>query len=265
MAVKGFFYNSVNRDRLYNGQDMNEDKAPFYKEGVVYGHLTVTAGEGMTVKVDGGTRTGYAYINLHTIHNTTVLELQVSQSSGTLPRIDRVVLRNNETERKPDIYILEGAYSSNPQPPALTNTDVIQEKCLAEIHVAAGTVEITQADITDTRADPVLCGFVASQFTDFDFSQFTLQFNAWFAQEKASMEKDHADFIEEYANYTQAFIENQEADWNKWFTDIKEQLTTDSAGSLLAEIQRVENTLNEFIQSEMNTEKINQLYDSMEA
>jgi hypothetical protein len=51
MAVRGFFYNSVNKDRLYNGQDMNEDKAPFYKEGVAYGHLQVTAdGESMAVK-----------------------------------------------------------------------------------------------------------------------------------------------------------------------------------------------------------------------
>ena len=50
MAVRGFFYNSVNKDRLYNGQDMNEDKAPFYKEGVAYGHLQVTAdGESMAV------------------------------------------------------------------------------------------------------------------------------------------------------------------------------------------------------------------------
>lgn len=107
---------------------MNEDKAPFYKEGVAYGHLQVTAdGESMAVKVDGGSRTGYAYINLHTIHNTTVLELPVSGSSGTLPRIDRVILRNDETERKPSIFILEGAYSSNPQPPELTNNDTIQE------------------------------------------------------------------------------------------------------------------------------------------
>ena len=76
MAVRGFFYNSVNKDRLYNGQDMNEDKAPFYKEGVAYGHLQVTAPGGtMEVTVDGGTRTGYAYINLHTIHNTAPLTL----------------------------------------------------------------------------------------------------------------------------------------------------------------------------------------------
>ena len=43
---------------------------------------------------------------VHTIHNTTVLELPVSGSNGTLPRIDRVILRNDETERKPSIFIL---------------------------------------------------------------------------------------------------------------------------------------------------------------
>ena len=245
MALKGYFYNSVNKDRLYNGEDMNEDKAPFYKEGVVYGHLAVTAGEGMTVKVDGGPRTGYAYINLHTIHNTTVLELQVSQAGGTLPRIDRVILRNDETERKPSIFILEGAYSSVPQPPALTNTDVIQEKCLAEIYVAAGAVKITQADITDTRADTTICGFIASQFVDIDFSQFTLQFNSWFAQEKESIEKDHADFIEEYAKLTQDFMNNQAIAWNNWFAFIKNQLKDDVIGAILDKINANEKMISE--------------------
>lgn len=239
MAVRGFFYNSVKRDRTYNGEDMNEDKAPFYKEGVVYGHLAVTAGEGMMVNVDGGAKTGYAYINMHTIHNTTVLPLTVSQASGTLPRIDRVILRNDQTERKPSIFILEGAYSSDPQPPALTNNDVIQEKCLAEITVNAGAVEITDADIRDTRSDPDLCGFVASQFEDFDFSQFTLQFNSWFAKEKQSMEKDHADFIEEYADLTQAFMENQQATWDKWFEEKKSQLDKDVAGNLQLQIDKL--------------------------
>ena len=43
MAVRGFFYNATDlndKERKYNGQDMNEDKAPFYKEGVVYGQGT---------------------------------------------------------------------------------------------------------------------------------------------------------------------------------------------------------------------------------
>lgn len=211
MAVKGYFYNATNlndKERMYNGQDMNEDKAPFYKEGVVFGHLQVTAdGESMAVKVDGGARTGYAYINLHTVHNTTPLELTVSGSSGTLPRIDRVILRNDESERKPSIFILEGTFSSNPQPPELTNNDVIQEKCLAEIYVAAGAVAITQADITDTRADTELCGFVASQFKDFDFSQITAQFNS---------------FIEKYEGILDAKFVNLE----EYETDKKTQFDT---------------------------------------
>ena len=74
--------------------------------------------------------------------------------------------------------------------------------------MAAGAVAISQSDITDTRADTGLCGFIASQFEDFDFSQFTKQFNAWFAPKK-SMEQDHANFIEEYAEMTQAFMTDQ--------------------------------------------------------
>lgn len=240
VAVKGFFYNSVGMDRVYNGQDMNEDKAPFYKEGVAYGQLAVTAGGGMAVKVDGGSRTGYAYINMHTIHNTTVLHLDISQAGGNLPRIDRVVLRNDETERKPSIYILEGDYCSDPQPPQLTNTDTVQEKCLAEIHVAAGAVEITQADIKDTRADPALCGFIASQFVDIDFSQFMLQFDSWFAKEKYAMEKEHAEFIEEYKDLVESFVGANQSEWSAWFESIKGQLGEDAAGRLLEMLDRLE-------------------------
>lgn len=213
MAVRGFFYNATDmndKEHRYNGQDMNEDKAPFYKEGVVFGQLQVTAdGEKMAVKVDGGPRTGYAYINLHTVHNETVLELDISGSSGTLPRIDRVVLRNDETERKPSIFVLEGAFSSNPQPPGLTNNDVIQEKCLAEIFVAAGAVVITQADITDTRADPDLCGYIASQFNELDFSQFAAQFNSYMENYKNELDFKFEDLAKYEADKKAQFDELQ--------------------------------------------------------
>ena len=46
--VQGFFYNSVDGDRKYNGSSVNESKRPFYKDGVFAGHLEVTA--------DGGRR-----------------------------------------------------------------------------------------------------------------------------------------------------------------------------------------------------------------
>lgn len=240
MAVRGFFYNATDlndKEHMYNGQDMNEDKAPFYKEGVAYGHLQVTAAGGsMEVVVDGGTRTGYAYINLHTIHNTAPLTLTLSQASGTLPRIDRIVLRNDETERKPSIYVLEGAFSSNPQAPELLNNDVIQEKSLARIYIPAGAVEITQANITDERPDDTVCGFIGSQFEELDFSQWNAQFSKWFSEEKKAMEKDHANFVKQYENLTQGFMDEQAAEWNKWFEEKKTELAGDVAGKLQLQI-----------------------------
>ena len=146
------------------------------------------------------------------------------------------MLRNDETERKPSIYVLEGAFSSNPQAPELVNNDVIQEKSLARIYIPAGAVEITQADIADERADETVCGFIGSQFEELDFSQFAAQFNAWFSKEKKAMEKDHADFVEEYAELTQDFMDNQAAAWNEWFAEKQSELAGDVAGNLQLQI-----------------------------
>jgi len=244
MAVRGFFYNSVNMDRPYDGQDMNMSKAPFYKEGVFFGHLAVTAeGQSMTVRVDGGDRTGFAFINYKTIHNNAVVQLTVGQAHATLPRIDRVILRNNETLRMPDILIIEGAYSNNPQPPALTNNDTIQEKCLAEIAVAAGAVRITQANIKDTRADANICGFVATQFNEVDFGFFARQFDQWmkeFGEDYASEVKailtalaaDAARLKSEYQDGMDGYMANQQFAFDNWFGAARDQLSEDAAGNL---------------------------------
>lgn len=234
MAVKGYFYNAVNGDRVYNGNDMNKDKAPFYKEGVCFGHLQVTASAGMKIKVDGGEKTGYAYLNYHTIHNNTVLELTIGQANGTMPRIDRVILRNDEAERTPSILVIEGAYSNDPTPPELTNNVTIQEKCLAEIYVAAGTVEITQADITDTRADTDLCGYIASQFQDVDFSQFATQFSAWYEQYRTTITNE----------------------FDTWFQDIKKILSEEAAGNLLDMIRQLQTDIANIPVVEVNNTNI---------
>lgn len=236
MAVRGYFYNATDAndtERRYNGEDMNQDKAPFYKEGVVFGHLQVkAAGGSMSVEVDGGEKTGYAYINMHTIHNTSTLKLTLNQASGTLPRIDRIVIQNSEIERKPQIYVKQGAYSNTPKPPELTNDNVIQEKSLAQIFVDVGAVEITQADIKDERADESVCGYIASQFNDVDFGQFSAQFESW-------SEKKRTEFIDWYNTNT----EKWKADFNEWFKDVEETLSGDVAGNLLTKINMIQDKL----------------------
>ncbi|MBQ6995290.1 MAG: hypothetical protein IJN64_12510, partial [Lachnospiraceae bacterium] len=133
---------------------------------------------------------------------------------------------------KPKIYIKEGTYSSEPQPPMLTNDDAIQEKSLAQIYVAAGAVEITQADVTDERADESVCGFIASQFQDINFEQVAAQFDEWFNQKKASVDLAYKNMVNE-----------KRITFDKWFANIKEQLSDDAAGNLQNQI----GNLNELI------------------
>ncbi|MCL2052076.1 MAG: hypothetical protein FWG91_10180 [Lachnospiraceae bacterium] len=233
MAVIGYYYNSVNGDRAYNGLDMNVNNAPFFKEGVSLGHLGVTAdGSNMKIKVDGGPRTGYAFLNEKTIHNNTILELSVGQAHAVMTRVDRVIIRNDEAARRPSIIIVSGHYSQIPSPPPLTNDDVIQEKCLAEITVRPGAVRITQADIKDTRHDPELCGFIASKFNDVDFGFFAGQFNAWVGEFKTR----HIDEIENWTAAQKEIIcgvmDNFQTDFLTWFNGIRGQLSEDAAGNL---------------------------------
>ena len=56
---------------------------------------------------------------------------------------------------------------------------------------------------------------------------------------KKSMEQDHANFIEEYAEMTQAFMTGQEAQWNKWFKEKQTELSGDIAGKLQLQIDDV--------------------------
>lgn len=53
------------------------------------------------------------------------------------------------------------------------------------------------------------------------------------------MEQDHANFIEEYAEMTQAFMTDQEAQWNKWFKEKQTELSGDIAGKLQLQIDDV--------------------------
>lgn len=100
----------------------------------------------------------------------------------------------------------------------------------------AGAVAITQADIKDTRADGTICGFVASQFKEFDFSQWQKQFDEHFAQLKKQYGIDYKAFTESYAAMTASFMNVQSQEWDAWFQSKKEELAGDVAGNLQMQI-----------------------------
>ena len=205
------FYNSVNDDRTYDADSFSDWLKKFFTTGVFKDELQVTASGGMGISVSAG------YVNINgkvMMFNST--PLTVGTADGTYYRIDSVIIERNDTDRQFYIKIVQGTTGTESAVQGVTpvRSGGIYQLVLARIKVKPGATAITQADITDTRANTSLCGIVASTVTQMDFSQFSAQFEA----------------------YLDDFKTGQQADFEAWFAGIQDILDEDTAGHLQNEI-----------------------------
>ena len=185
MAVTYGFFNSINGDRTYNADQISNYFLKLISNGVFATPSTamqVVAGTGLNVNVSAG----WGFINCKWINNDALYSLQLDAADIVLDRIDRIVLHldNSTATRSISIQVSKGTPGSTPLPPALVRSGDVYELSLAKIYVAANATAITQADITDERADTSVCGYVTGLIDQIDttnlFAQFTAAFNAWF-------------------------------------------------------------------------------------
>ena len=189
MAQKSGFFNALLDagvyDRTYNAEDYSDNLAVIISNGVLRStndDLKVTA-SGLNLTVNAGR----AWINGHYYNNTTAYSLPAITTPTGGSRIDRVVLRldNTITGRTISIQYLQGTAATSPVAPDLTRTDTIYELCLAEITVTANAVNVS---VTDTRSDTDLCGWVYSVSGDGSFfTSLDNSFNDWFEQVKNTL------------------------------------------------------------------------------
>ena len=87
------------------------------------------------------------------------ITFNLDPSNSSLPRIDRVVLRFNNSVNVRSImaYVKTGTMSSNPQPPELTQQENLYELGLADITIPQGATYISAANIRDTRMIDNIC------------------------------------------------------------------------------------------------------------
>lgn len=179
------FFNSVGGDRKYDADDISNFFFNLISDGVLAtpaSNLKVSAFRDMQVQVGAG----YAMIKAKYYKAEADNALTLDAADPTNARIDRVVLTLNYAARNITLNVKKGTPAQSPTAPALSRTEgVIWEIALADIAVAAGATEITAADITDTRPDTTICGYITGLIDQIDttdlFSQFTAAFNAWFA------------------------------------------------------------------------------------
>lgn len=167
MAQESSFFNAqlVNGsyDRVYNAENWASYFASFLGNGVSVNPSTglqVQAGSGMNVIVAMGT----AFINGYRYANTLPLGLTINMANATYPRITSIILELNLNDRTILAKAVDGTPSNTPIAPTLTRTTGVYQLQLATILVQAGATQITAGNITDTRADLTVCGFIKGLF-----------------------------------------------------------------------------------------------------
>lgn len=237
------FYNSKKGDRIYDADSMTNWLRPFFVTGVFNGELQVTANDDMTVTVAGG----YCNIGGKVKNFIAPTKIDLETASGTLDRIDTVILRRNDTDRDIQVIVKTGGYSSNPQPTPLVREGAYYDLKLAEIYVAAGSIRITQAEITDTRADKDVCGWVCSTVKEIDLTQITAQFSSYFAQYQEKITTEFKTYVA-YMKNLEAQFDTFQADLMKEETRLHEKHEKDIEDYLLQMQERGNSNLTELTQ-----------------
>lgn len=215
----GLFWDSQGGDRLYNADSMEEWLKPFFVTGVFNGHLQVTSSGGMNVSV----ATGYCNVEGKVRYFDNATNFKLDAASGTYNRVDTIVIERNDGDRMISLKVIKGG--SDGQPIAPVRESGVYQLVIAQIAVGRGVTEITQSDITDTRTDSILCGYVVSTVDEINFDEVVSQFTTWFNEYKQKIIHD----FDDAGAMAQAIFD-------AWFQHMKDQLDSDAAGHLQLEI-----------------------------
>ena len=170
MAYSSGFFNSINGDRKYNAEELSNFYGQLISNGVLNkagNGLQVTAGEGLTVKISKG----WAWINTHYFYNDSVITLDVPQS-GAVSKVYNIVLRLNNTQQSDGRYIKPFVSET------IVRQDLIYDIVLAKVFVSANSVAISNANITDTRPNTNLCGWVTGLINQVDTTELDNQWRS---------------------------------------------------------------------------------------
>lgn len=217
MAITYGFFNAVKQsdgtyDRAYNSEQMSDMFEGLISDGVyesVGDALLVTAKNGMTVQVG----TGRMVIDGKWLKNDAKMDITLAASHLTLNRWSAIVARLDNSNRVITLVEKAGTPATSPEKPAMTESQTIKEKCLAYVYVAAGASSITQTNITDTRPDTSICGWVTGLIKQVDTSQLFLQWQTAYEEMYAQL---------------QSWETEQKASFDTWFAALTQELNVNT-------------------------------------
>lgn len=183
MSVSSGFFNSELADRLYDATDFNKLVGSILVEGVIPfgGNLLVEENTGLTVNV----QTGRAWFLDSWINNDAVLPITLDTADAAYNRYDIVALDFDvrQVTRLNTIVVIKGNAAASPVLPTLVDDDDHKQYPLAVITVPAAATDIYQSNIENkvgTGECPFASGVLQQANVDELLSQWSTQFNDWF-------------------------------------------------------------------------------------
>lgn len=197
MAITYGFFNSVDGDRKYNAKNIGRYLYGIVSSGVyadISSSLQVLAGSGMQVQVQAGR----AMLDYHYMENDAPLALTLAPG-GTQDRYDAIMAVLDVTNRLCKIEVKQGTQAASPTVPTVSRSDTTKEYMLAYVRVAKYATAITQENITDTRPDNSVCGWVHGLIDQVDTSTLFKQYDAAYKNKLAQFD-DRLEDIDEAIN-----------------------------------------------------------------
>lgn len=230
MTIKSGFFNSLNHDRVYDADDINSIFDGIITDGV-FGNIgskfNVTPGSGMTVNVG----TGKARFHQIFVENDANLVMQVSQSDVLLNRIDVVAIRVDKTVngRLGNIVIVKGSPSQNPVAPVLSSDNQIWEMPIAYINVNANASKINSSDIqylVGRNTTPLITAPMQTVNVESYVGKMEGQFSDWFSNIKDNLSTNAAGNLQNQINALKPKVDavNNALDFNGQSTKTKGSL-----------------------------------------
>lgn len=185
---KSFPWDDHNGDREYSSDEFAEFFSTLFKPGVVatanFGtglQITESASLGMRVKFGSGE--AFSSFGRNYVHDKDE-EVTVPIASTLQDRTDSVAIQFNKSQR-------EAFFVYKESDTTVTRTDSIFELQIAKILVPKNSAQITNANITDMRANESVCGYF-SPHGKLNTGDITAQFVAWFNDFKGKLGTDPA-------------------------------------------------------------------------
>ena len=233
---RSFPWDDHNGDREYGSDEFAEFFSTLFKPGIV---ATANFGSGLQIKESAslgmrvvfGAGEAFSSFGRNYVHDKDE-EVTVPIASTLQDRTDSVAIQFNKSQREA-FFVYKEADTT------VTRTDSIFELQIAKILVPKNSTQITNANITDMRANESVCGYF-SPHGKLNAGDITAQFIAWFDDFKGKLGTDPATNLQLQINGLDSRTVHKTGDESiggkKTFTDDMTVKNISASGSLTSKI-----------------------------